>query len=1644
MSYVYPTTVLKLTTPVSMASGAWTAVPWDTCVDDTAAAFNPASPTTITIPDGVLAIRISWYGSWAIRLIGPGGRSMSIEKNSNGSEGGGRGIADTTTAAAVNESGQSLAIPWLPVMVGDVFEFYVLQTSSVSLNYGSGESGFAGVPTVMIEYLTNGKPITIPQLDQKSGTTFSGASSFTLSTTTKVPKEVIIVAVALDTADTVTSISDTDSLTWALRGRKSFGTRDVEYWWAYAPSVISSATTITIHLSNSTHGAGAVATFFGCNTSGATPFDAGNAITLPLEVSGTSATMEASATSVATQHEQAIGIVLAAWSANSLFNWAAPIANIQSEHIAGGSTNGVGLDLGMWARTNSILVQGPSNGNSGTIIDALVQSGGTIAIDGSNHSDSGGNSYSGSTTLTTSVANDLLICCVSVEGSSSEPATPPNLKVTDSNNLTWTRRARVVAGDPKSQIEMWYARASGTYSGTITATWGNSGQGTDKEDDWTVIAYGVANTSGFDTNKNLPACQSNTNGSFPPTVPLETTAAAGMAIFYDGAQTNVADSAPTDSAGNTWTKITSVHDGGVGSRSTQGYAAFWIFSSAVGADIQPSLGSTSGDFAVITDALIGLDSSTTSGVTGTWASTEATDVFSGKSAPLGTWASTEATDVFSGKSAPLGTWASTEAADTFAGAGYPKLTATWASTDNKDVMDFVGHSIPAFGLDSYAVGGGADTSGSGTTSGNVTIETSYPDDVIVLCIATGGFWHHSTVSSITDNIGLHWEKRFSEVIPSESRMDMEVWWAHAPAADTYNIVVNTAGKTGGISVNAFAVASANYLDPWDLHSPLGVFFDNGGSGPALVDITTNSNDGNFIFGFYASNGTPTGGHVEPSDLLTSYLEGVTKNEKDGWAIEAETGIAQTTSATTAGVVEFTSTGGGANNRWIYADAMVGWPSGAWASTEAKDVFASRGDLRGGPWHSTEAKDAFAGAGYPQLTATMPAVEHTDIMAATGDVPPFGPWHSTEAKDAFAGTGRAVPPLSLDATAHATNNDSGGGPVTTCEVTLSTNNAADIIVLMIETGGFSLTPSVVSISDTAGLFWQKRNQRYALGFGSSNPSQEIWWAHAPDILSADAITVTTTSAGVIDVIAAAVAGCNVVAPWDTHSMAGWYMNTNSGNPPCPVHTNADNAFLIAFYGSQGTPDNGTVTAPYTYETGPISAAQHDGFTYYASFAYTITNLPQSGADVSFGQTGGTYNYRDIMVDALVAATDSGTADPQLFYFDGGANTVLSLSGANGSAFIDGFTTFNHNLMYVCVVFIESATGLGEVTGVSATVGQLLNSPGFSRRSRVTDNTGTQALEVWWAFSTEPANNDTITVSTTETQAGDTVSFLIFGVGGATGQYDHVFWDGDPSLPAYNHSNADAEVSISNINTLNLNTLTLAMTANGTTSEASGTVAPFLTDNTNGLLLNTSSAGPPANIAIEFLFSAGLVDNEVAQFGASPHPATWVALADAIPVGLPVPPHGVLAAVETQDTTDHVGNFTSIGIASPGGWVGFPPNYTTSAAIHEAADTCTNDGLFTALPGWGTGWAAFVPAHCTWASTDAKDHASGNGWLIPPQQTTGQWASRELRDRWASSNIAAVTAVWQSTEPPSRWASAGFPIPTQKPVPAPRKRRLLIIT
>jgi len=235
---------------------------------------------------------------------------MSIEKNSNGSEGGGRGIADTTTAAAVNESGQSLAIPWLPVMVGDVFEFYVLQTSSVSLNYGSGESGFAGVPTVMIEYLTNGKPITIPQLDQKSGTTFSGASSFTLSTTTKVPKEVIIVAVALDTADTVTSISDTDSLTWALRGRKSFGTRDVEYWWAYAPSVISSATTITIHLSNSTHGAGAVATFFGCNTSGATPFDAGNAITLPLEVSGTSATMEASATSVATQHEQAIGIVL--------------------------------------------------------------------------------------------------------------------------------------------------------------------------------------------------------------------------------------------------------------------------------------------------------------------------------------------------------------------------------------------------------------------------------------------------------------------------------------------------------------------------------------------------------------------------------------------------------------------------------------------------------------------------------------------------------------------------------------------------------------------------------------------------------------------------------------------------------------------------------------------------------------------------------------------------------------------------------------------------------------------------------------------------------------------------------------------------------------------------------------------------------------------------------------------------------------------------------------------------------------------------------------------------------------------------------------------------------------------------------------
>lgn len=72
---------------------------------------------------------------------------------------------------------------------------------------------------------------------------------------------------------------------------------------------------------------------------------------------------------------------------------------------------------------------------------------------------------------------------------------------------------------------------------------------------------------------------------------------------------------------------------------------------------------------------------------------------------------------------------------------------------------------------------------------------------------------------------------------------------------------------------------------------------------------------------------------------------------------------------------------------------------------------------------------------------------------------------------------------------------------TAQVTISTNQQNDVVVLMIRTGG----GPVVGISDTAGLSWLPR-----AAVGASGNVFEEWYAIAPSVLTSDVITMTRTS------------------------------------------------------------------------------------------------------------------------------------------------------------------------------------------------------------------------------------------------------------------------------------------------------------------------------------------------------------------------------------------------------------------------------------------------------------------------------------------------------------------------------------------------------
>ena len=191
-------------------------------------------------------------------------------------------------------------------------------------------------------------------------------------------------------------------------------------------------------------------------------------------------------------------------------------------------------------------------------------SSGTLAVDGSatgcfGHATqstpcTSTSTSSGSTgTLTTLKFPDVIVVMVNDENAAGGGGSPAGVvdtvaSVTSTPALTFSPRSSNTLGSPTFQdLEVWYAIASSTFSGTVTATL-NGGT-----DDAVMVAFGVsgANTaSPWDPNPSLPATANGPTGFAPSMSGVSTSNANDMILGFQANGDSTAVGATSETAGS--------------------------------------------------------------------------------------------------------------------------------------------------------------------------------------------------------------------------------------------------------------------------------------------------------------------------------------------------------------------------------------------------------------------------------------------------------------------------------------------------------------------------------------------------------------------------------------------------------------------------------------------------------------------------------------------------------------------------------------------------------------------------------------------------------------------------------------------------------------------------------------------------------------------------------------------------------------------------------------------------------------------------------------------------------------------------------------------------------------------------------------
>lgn len=221
---------------------------------------------------------------------------------------------------------------------------------------------------------------------------------------------------------------------------------------------------------------------------------------------------------------------------------------------------------------------------------------------------------------------------------------------------------------------------------------------------------------------------------------------------------------------------------------------------------------------------------------------------------------------------------------------------------------------------------------------------------------------------------------------------------------------------------------------------------------------------------------------------------------------------------------------------------------------------------------------------------------------------------------------APPALDTSASAQASRTNTG-------TVTLSTTKADDIIVFV--TGAETTTgaPAVASVSSTSGLTWHKRS---AVTSGLND--QEVWWAHAPAVLTSEVITVTY--AQTFDDWAAtafAVSGCSTSAPFDSNVSLPAFDTTDGTTVHAfsvsGVSTNSATPFVfMAVAGAASI----IMTPPSGFTL--IDSQGNGGGTFfeYEGVAYEVFSGALNSQTITWGAATNVINGGSATVDALVPA------------------------------------------------------------------------------------------------------------------------------------------------------------------------------------------------------------------------------------------------------------------------------------------------------------------------------------------------------------------------------------------------------------------------